>query len=448
MFGLFIGITSLAAASPCPVEMPIPGELDVGAMLGTAVAIDGDVAAVGAMFDTGVAWATGAVYVYRRTGDTWQQEARLIVDDADWGDMLGVSVDILGDTVIAGAWFNDAMGGNSGAAYIFERDGGGNWSFKQKLIDPAGGADDLFGRTVAIESDFCAIGTSLDDDQGMSSGSITVFDRLNDGTFAWSTKLLHPGGGEGDQLGLALATDGDRILGGAPWSDDGRGEVHLWARLGGVWTPVWEMSNSGGNADDYFGFALAIENDRMAVGCYSDDTAAIDAGSIWILEGTPSEWDITQHFAPAAQTGEQFGVSLGLSGDQMLVGSRFGLVDGISAGKVDVFSRSGGGWAATDVMLPTTPASDAEYGWSVAIDNDHALVGAPYQPDRGDVLAFAGLTGPCGCATDLNGDGTTGVDDLLTLLEAWGATDEGDIDGDGNTGIDDLLALIAAWGVC
>jgi hypothetical protein len=428
--------------------MPIPTELDVNAMLGSAVAIDGDVAAVGAMLDSGVAWATGAVYVYRRNGGSWQQEARLTADDADWGDMLGVSVDVQGGTLVAGAWFNDAQGSNSGAAYVFERDGGGNWVFTQKLIDPAGGPEDFFGRTVALGPDYCAVGASLDDEQGMSSGSITVFDRSAGGSFDWSTKLLHPGGGEGDQLGLALAADGDRILGGAPWSDDGRGEIHVWERWGGVWTPVWSMTNAMGNADDYFGFAVATENDRMAVGCYRDDTAATDAGSIWILEGAPAKWNITQHFAPSPLPGDQFGVSLSLSGDRLLVGSRFGSVGGIPAGRVDVFGRSGTGWSAADVLLPTVPVADAEFGWSVAAGGNHALIGAPQQPDRGDVVAFAGLTTACGCDADLSGDGVVGVDDLLAMLEAWGTTTDGDINGDGTTGIDDLLLLIAAWGPC
>ncbi|MDP7030617.1 MAG: hypothetical protein QF733_10430, partial [Phycisphaerales bacterium] len=127
------------------------------------------------------------------------------------------------------------------------------------------------------------------------------------------------------------------------------------------------------------------------------------------------------------------------------VGSRYATVADVPAGRVDI--RTGSTWSAA-VGAPE-PAEDAEFGWSCALSANALVAGAPYQPDSGGVYLWSGISGPCGCQADVNGDGDVGVDDLLTVLEGWGGDGPGgDIDGDGTIGVNDLLALIAAWGPC
>ena len=54
------------------------------------------------------------------------------------------------------------------------------------------------------------------------------------------------------------------------------------------------------------------------------------------------------------------------------------------------------------------------------------------------------------CMWDLDGTGTVGVSDLLSLLASWGLCKgcPADFDGDGSVGLSDLLALLANWGPC
>ena len=53
------------------------------------------------------------------------------------------------------------------------------------------------------------------------------------------------------------------------------------------------------------------------------------------------------------------------------------------------------------------------------------------------------------CATDLNGDGVTNVNDILDLIAAWGSTDSNaDVNGDGVVGVNDILLVIEGWGPC
>ena len=159
--------------SQCPTETDVPPTTHDG-LSGTSVAIDGDLAVIGCPIGTGNGWASGTVLVYRLVEGTWHREAELIAEDGDVGDMMGVSVDISGGRVIAGAWFNNHAGTNSGAAYIFD-EVKGQWSQTAKLVADDAYTQDSFGRRVAIEGDVCIVTAPLDDDNGESSGSAYVY---------------------------------------------------------------------------------------------------------------------------------------------------------------------------------------------------------------------------------------------------------------------------------
>ncbi|MCH2153808.1 MAG: FG-GAP repeat protein [Phycisphaerales bacterium] len=436
---------------PCATDLSLSDEATDEAMIGTSIAIDGDWAVVGAPLDTGNGWASGVAYVYRWEADAWLLDARLIADDGEIGDMFGVSVDIKGDRIIVGSWFDNDAGSNSGSAYIFDRTEGAGWEQAAKIVMPDAQAEDVFGRTVALGDEFCAVGAPLDDDQGQSSGSVVVFDRDSTGVWSFVAKLAHPGGGGGDQLGLSLTIDGDRILAGAPWSNDGRGEVHLWERFA-AWTHVWMMTmETVGSPDDYFGFSVALDGDHMAVGTYRDDSFGLDAGSIWIMSKVFDGWAFEKYPPPNPQSGAMFGVSIDLSGDLLLAGAYYGEVDGLSTGTVDIMSLAGTQWVPAGSLEGNGLVAGAEFGWSVALDGDRALVGAPYQIPVGDLQAWSGLLVNCNCPADVTGDGQVGVDDILAVLEAYGSTCtscEADLDGDGQVGVDDILLVIAGWASC
>lgn len=442
---------AVADETPCPTTVQSPDELGTDAMLGASIAIDGDVAVVGAPLETGLGWASGAIYVYAKSGDEWMLDTRLIADDGAIGDMLGVDVDLLGDTIVAGAWFNDAAAGsNSGAAYIFTRQADGTWQQSAKLMAPDASAEDSFGRTVALGDNFCAVGSPLDDDLGPSSGSIHVFAPDTDGIWSHAAKLLHPDGSAGQQLGLGLDADGSRIVGGAPWAHEARGEILFWQRIGDNWSWQWNATMADvGEPQDFFGFHIALDGEHMAVGAYGDDAFGTDAGSIWMLEQVFDGWAIWNVPPPTPEIGAQFGIAVALSQDRLLVGSRFADAGGVDSGAVDVFARVDANWSPVTHVLPPDPVDGAEFGWAMDIEGDVAMVGALYQPSGGAVYAWVGLVEDCGCEGDLDGDGIVGVNDLLMVLAVFGQeTDDGDVNNDGFVDVGDILQLIALWGAC
>ncbi|NIO42631.1 MAG: hypothetical protein GTO41_22285, partial [Burkholderiales bacterium] len=143
---------------------------------GFSVAIDGDTIFVGAHRE-GDADTTenGAVYVFKRAGTSWVEQAKLLAADKGRIHHFGRSVAIDSDTALIGAMGQSDSGTyRNGAAYVFANEGG-IWTENAVLLasDKAGG--DWFGWSVAIDGSTAVIGARQDDDHGYSSGSSYVF---------------------------------------------------------------------------------------------------------------------------------------------------------------------------------------------------------------------------------------------------------------------------------
>ena len=198
-----------------------------GDLFGIRVAVSGDTALVGALFDDDFGSQSGAAYVFQRDAggaDNWGQVKKLLASDAATRDLFGYSVAVSGDTALVGAVGDDDKGGNSGSAYVFQRDAGGtdNWGQVKKLLASDGAVFDEFGHSVGVSGDTTLVGALLNDDNGSNSGSAYVFQRDAGGTDNWGeiTKLLASDGAASDNFGYAVAVSGATALVGARLHDD------------------------------------------------------------------------------------------------------------------------------------------------------------------------------------------------------------------------------------
>ncbi len=163
---------------------------DVGAQFGNAVAMNGNTMVVGARYDRTTAIQAGAAFVYVLNGATWTQQAKLLASDGALADKFGYSVAISENTIVVGAYNDDAPLSNSGSAYVFVRNGT-TWTQQQKLTAGDATAADEFGNAVGIEGDVIAVGAHFADlPSNSAAGSVYVFRRS--GT-AWTpTQKLIP----------------------------------------------------------------------------------------------------------------------------------------------------------------------------------------------------------------------------------------------------------------
>jgi hypothetical protein len=229
-----------------------PSNTGAGDDFGYSVAMSGNTLVVGAYGEdsstTGInstsnesALGSGAAYVFVRSGTVWSQQAYLKAFNTGAGDGLGFSVAVSGDTVIAGAVWEDSstMGvdstpnnsaTDSGAAYVFMRSGT-VWSQQAYLKPSNTGAGDDFGGSVAVSGDTVVVGAygedssttgvnSTPNESASSSGAAYVF--VRSGT-VWSQQayLKASNTGENDRFGVSVAVSGDTAVVGAHSEDSG-----------------------------------------------------------------------------------------------------------------------------------------------------------------------------------------------------------------------------------
>ena len=148
---------------------------------GYSISISRDYAIIGAPNDdTENESESGSVYVFKREGPNWMDQAKLTALDRESFAHFGSSVSINGDYIIVGVPNDDDhyMGRDSGSAYIFELDGT-EWMQRAKLTALDAAYDDFFGTSVAIDGDYAIVGApDDDDDNGQKSGSVYVFKRI------------------------------------------------------------------------------------------------------------------------------------------------------------------------------------------------------------------------------------------------------------------------------
>ena len=371
---------------------------------GISVAVSGDTAVVGAWFEDAGGRNAGAAYIFRRDHggtDSWGQVKKLAASDAQAGDQFGFSVAVSGDTAVVGASGEDAGGTQLGAAYIFRRDHGGtdSWGQVKKLSASDARAGDQFGFRVAVSGDTAVVGASGEDGRGSNAGAAYVFQRDQGGTDNWGQikKLSASDAQAGDRLGISVAVSDDTAVVGAYLEDAGGtqlGAAYIFRRdQGGTdnWGQVKKLTASDAQVGDWFGISVAVSGDIAVVGAYLEDAGGTqveaaygrNAGAAYIFrrdQGGAGNWGQVKKLAASdAHAGDQFGFSVAVSGDTAVVGANLEGAGGINAGAAYAFRRNQGGadnWSEVKKLTAFDAHAGDQFGFSVAVSGDTAVVGA------------------------------------------------------------------------
>jgi hypothetical protein len=378
-----------------------------GDQFGNAVALSGETALIGAWGDDNAHGAgAGSAYVFLRSGTTWSLQQQLTASDGATDDVFGSAVALEGDTAVVGAQYDDTLRGASGSAYVFTRSGTA-WSLQRKLTAPDGRGGDAFGSSVALGGDTVLAGAPYDDTAGVrDGGSAYVFVR-SDTSWSSQQKLeLAEGALTDDAFGKSVALSGDTALVGSPDDDTATngvtfraGSAYVFVRSGTTWSLQQKLTALDGGTRDGFGGSVALSGDTALIGSPADDTSAgADAGSAYVFVRIGTSWGLRAGFFGAA--GDAFGSSVALEGDTAVVGAPADdTAAGANAGSAYVFTRNITDWNPQQrLTAPGSAAGDA-FGSSVASSADTALVGAPLDdipqgggldplPDVGSAYAF------------------------------------------------------------
>jgi hypothetical protein len=409
-------LCALALASPAAALEQKLTAMDgaVGDRLGRSVAVDGDTLVLGAPEDDG---AQGAVYVYRRSGDSWTQTAKLTASDGAMNDELGLSVAIDGDTIVAGAP-SDTVGANvsQGSVYTFTRGGAAARTETAKLTAGDGATNDEFGNSVAIDGDTIVAGAHGDNvGANAGQGSVYTFTRAGGAARTQTAKLTAGDGAAADEFGSSVAIDGDTIVAGAESDNIGanadQGSVYTFTRVGAAArTQTAKLTASDGAAADLLGGSVAIDGDTIAAGALFDEIGAnARQGSVYTFTraGADARSETAKLTASDGAANDHLGTSVAVDGDTIAAGAQGDDVGANDAqGSVYTFTRAG---AAARTQTATLTASDGALGdglgGSVAIDGDTIAAGAESDTVGADVnqgsasVFFAPATPPAGTTT-------------------------------------------------
>ena len=238
---------------------------------------------------------TGSAYVFSWDGAQWVQETKLTADDGAPDSQFGNSTSISGDRIVSGASHDDAMGTDSGSAYVFAWNGS-QWVQQAKLTPSDGGGDNYFGWAVDIDGNRIAVGASHNDSNGSNSGAAYVF-AWNGSQWIEEAKLTAADGASGDQLGVSVGLDGNYVVAGANWDDDSgskSGSAYLFAWDGSQWVQEAKLTASDGATDDNFGVYAVLDGSRAVAGAYGKN-ASTGAAYVFNLSPALSVWapDVT-----------------------------------------------------------------------------------------------------------------------------------------------------------
>jgi len=405
-----------------------------GDFFGASSALSGNTLAIGAPLEDSdgsgpgndASKDSGAVYVFVRDGDGWSQQAYLKASNADAGDRFGEAVALSGNTLVVGARREDSTGVNpdnnslveSGAAYIFTRDGDGLWSEQAYLKAAQPGSGDEFGYSVAIDGNTIFIAAPFEDSNGSSeqnnsatdSGAVYVFTRSGS---QWSQQAYLKASNldSNDWFGFQLAATADRLIVGAPREDsDGStqdnndfqsaGAAYLFERNGSVWVQRAYLKASNVDAGDEFGRAVALSGNVVLAGAPfedSDGSGQADnsrerAGAAYVFAGDGFNWSQIAYLKAAnADSGDEFGWSVALDAHLALVGAYREDGDGSEpsdnsltrAGAAYLFAPGSDDWRQLAYIKASNPDEVDRFGQTVLIQGNRMIIGAPREDGDG-----------------------------------------------------------------
>ena len=395
----------------------------------------------------------GAAYVFVRTGTTWAQQAYLKAPNAESGDYFGYAVALSGDTLVVGAFLEDSnqttitngttastdnSAADAGAAYVFVRSGT-TWTQQAYLKAPNAEGGDYFGAAIAVSGNTIVVGankeasnqtiitngtTASADNSAADAGAAYVFVRSGT-TWTQQAYLKAPNAEGGDLFGADVALSGDTLVVGASSEASNQttitngttastdnsaadaGAAYVFTRSGSTWSQQAYLKAPNAEGGDFFGSSVTISGDTIVVGASGEasnqttitngttasaDNSAADAGAAYVFVRTGTTWTQQAYLkAPNAESNDNFGRAVSLSGDTLVVGASLEdsnqttITNGTTAsadntaadaGAAYVFTRTGTTWTQQAYLKAPNAEGGDLFGWTVALSGNTIVVGA------------------------------------------------------------------------
>jgi hypothetical protein len=357
----------------------LPGDGGTQSYFGRAVAINGTTALIGAIGDNGF---QGAAYLFTKSNGIWSQAQKLTASDGLPGDEFGSSVVLTDHILLVGAPAAAYGASGPGAVYVFRKTGD-TWVESQKLIASDGLSGDQFGDAIALSGGTLVVGADDVTIKGQFyQGAAYVFVQSN-GIWSQMQKLTGDDSAEFDHFGSAVAVQGSMILIGAPDRNLLIGEVYVFSGSNNSWNQTQSLTVNDNIYFPEFGASLALGSATALVGApYADGNGHATQGAVYVFGISGGILTQTQKITSNdGASNDAFGSSLALTenltGARALIGAPDATVGRNKVqGKAYVLRELDGNWGAAVRITASDGVILNYFGAAVALDRETALVGA------------------------------------------------------------------------
>jgi len=290
-------------------------------------------------------------------------------------DYFGYSVAAVGSNVLVGVPGDSTGAVYAGAAYLFD---GASGALLKTFLNPTPALIDMIGRSVASVGSDVLVGAPY-----LGNGYVYRFDGAS-GALLKTYPGTKPVSDK--EFGYSVAAVGSRVLVGAP-GEGTSGSAYIFGSNR-------KFPNPTPANDDKFGYSVAALGSNALVGAPCDNTGAIHAGAVYLIDGANGA--LLQTFQnPTPASNDWFGYSVAAVGSNVLVGAPYDSTGASHTGAAYLFNSASGALLRT--FLNPTPAASDYFGASVAAVGNNVLVGAPNDntgaTDAGAAYLFDGATG-------------------------------------------------------
>ncbi|MFM9908265.1 MAG: hypothetical protein ACKVOW_02885 [Chitinophagaceae bacterium] len=222
---------------------------------------------------------------------------------------------------------------------------------------------------------------------------------------------------------------------------DNSGNVYIYKLIGNTWTYLQSIQASIFLSSEYFGSSISLYGNYLAVGAKGLAEQPGKIGRVYVFENNGNNFIEVQRIDnPDNDTHDRFGFTVAIDSTHLIVGSPSAVVGGnAEQGKVFTFKKQqGGNWIYANTLIRTLGEPYDHFGESVTLDKENLIIGCP-DFDIGGVLINTGAAFLI--TKDPQGEFT--MDDISII------TDPEEASGKRfgfRVAVNDNKLIVAAWG--
>ncbi|MGB0370299.1 MAG: hypothetical protein ACPGN3_03050 [Opitutales bacterium] len=316
---------------------------------------------------------------------TWSEIQKLEGSFPTEGDRFGHSLSIDGDIVAVGAPYENGRG----RVYVYIRSGN-SWYRDAELTPNDAEQNDQFGWSVSVYGESILVGANGGDSRGTKRGKAYIFTRTNG---IWTQEAVLTAGDEAEYKGFggSVSLTADTAVVGAErdpgylGSYNSRGSVYIYHKSDGIWYQEEKLEPSSLDSFDQFGSSVSIEDDMLIIGAEGfDGNGGANGGGLFVYRLIDGVWiQKPIEYASDRASNDEYGHSVNMDGNIAVVGAYGNDDNGSSSGSAYVLIFVNGGWSEIAKLLANDGEAGDYFGYSVSVYGDTIMVGAYGDDDNG-----------------------------------------------------------------